>query len=568
MNYSTGKLAFIVIAAVVLAFIAAWVIAGRYRAAMRRLMSAPKVRAAPSPPPRGGSRSVAQPHLLESTPAAAAWPAAAPRDAIARAVASDPAQSTPPPQRVSAQDNRRADLRLALLLIGLSGLMALSSAALFLGFDIDDPFSFKRLGVLALVRLWPVIPALGLMWRWSRGRLLGMLLLWCALCFGVMLWRSIEPRPLELLAFLAGEVGVPMLLVALLCLGDATRAIASWLLPPLVGLVWASVFGVDALALMVERRSPWLLNLPSWLGAHTVIALFALAPWLLAWWPLKWLGRALARAYVRKWLSELMVLFTAVWAVSLLSQALTSASSRGLFGLVMLLPLLWVPLAMAAVLALARQRTVPRGRPPTLLVLRVFQHDAQVQALFDHVIERWRLTGNTVLIAGTDLADRTLGADDIFTFLDGGLAQRFIHTPADVAPRLAGFDLAPDAEGRFRINELYCHDTTWQDALAALVQHSDVVLMDLRGFQAHNAGCRHELAVLARARRLARVVVLTDAQTDHAAATAAAVGAPPDRFVWLDVPNVQHTGARERRAVLQSLFASAPSAVARPLTTN
>jgi hypothetical protein len=84
-----------------------------------------------------------------------------------------------------------------------------------------------------------------------------------------MLWRSIEPRPLELLAFLAGEVGVPMLLVALLCLGDASRAIASWLPPPLVGLVWASVFGVDLLALMVEQRSPWLLNLPSWLGART-----------------------------------------------------------------------------------------------------------------------------------------------------------------------------------------------------------------------------------------------------------------------------------------------------------
>ena len=175
------------------------------------------------------------------------------------------------------------------------------------------------------------------------------------------------------------------------------------------------------------------------------------------------------------------------------------------------------------------------------------------------VIERWRLTGNTVLIASTDLPDRTLGADDIFTFLDGGLAQRLIHSPADVALWLAGFDLAPDADGRFRINELYCHDTTWQDALAALVQHSDVVLMDLRGFQAHNAGCRHELAVPTQARRLARVVVLTDARTDRAAAYAAATGAPPDRFAWLDV---RCTGGRERRTVLDSLFVFAPSATA------
>ena len=69
MNYSTGKLAFIVIAAVVLAFIAAWVMAGRYRAAMRRLMSAPG-------PDKGGG------HPQRDAP--------------------DPAQSTLPPQPVSA----------------------------------------------------------------------------------------------------------------------------------------------------------------------------------------------------------------------------------------------------------------------------------------------------------------------------------------------------------------------------------------------------------------------------------------------------------------------------------
>jgi hypothetical protein len=523
MDYSTGKLAFIFIMAVMLSWVGAWVLAGRYRSAMRRLMSAPAVAA--SSAVAGGSGVGIQ----------------GAADVVANL----------PPLPVTANDNRRADLRLAALLIALSCLMALSSAALFLMFGIDDPFSFKRLAVLALAHTWPAVPVLGLMWRWSRGRLLTMLVLWCLLCFAVLLWRSIEPRPLELLYFLAGEVGVPMLLVALLCLGDATRAIASWLLPPLVGLVWASVLGVDLLALIVERRSPWLLFLPSWLGANTVIVLFALAPWLLAWWPLKWLGRALAQAYRRKLTSELMVLFTAVWAISLLCQALTSASSLGLGGLAMMLPLAWIPLVML----LSRRWAAAAGRPPTLLVLRVFQRDAQVQELFDHVIERWRLSGNTVLIAGTDLADRTLDADDIFTFLDGGLAQRFIRTPADVAPRLAACDLGIDAEGRYRINEFYCVDTTWQDALAALVQHSDVVLMDLRGFQAHNAGCCFELAALAHSQRLARVVVLTDGQTDRAAATANAAGAPAQRFVWLDTSTI---GGRERRGVLRSLFVALP----------
>ena len=183
-------------------------------------------------------------------------------------------------------------------------------------------------------------------------------------------------------------------------------------------------------------------------------------------------------------------------------------------------------------------------------MLRVFQHDARIQALFDEVIERWRLSGNTVLIAGTDLLDRTIDADDIFTFIDGRLASRFIVSPADVAARLAAFDLAPDAEGRFRINECYCHDSTWQAARAALVERSDVVLMDLRSFRSHNEGCRHELGVLSKAARIRRVVVLTDGDTDRIAALDATATAQ-EKFVWLDTSRPDRAGRRE---VLESLF--------------
>ena len=57
---------------------------------------------------------------------------------------------------------------------------------------------------------------------------------------------------------------------------------------------------------------------------------------------------------------------------------------------------------------------------------------------------------------------------------------------------------------------------------------SDVVLMDLRSFKAHNRGCRHELGVLARAPP-ARVVVLVDADT-ALPRRADAAGAPPGRL--------------------------------------
>lgn len=512
MVYSTGKLFFIFIIAVLLSCIAAWVIAYRYRKAMQRLMRTPLAAG------------------VQQVPVSAA------------------AEIFSPLLPVSLADNRRAGIRLTVLLIGLSCLLAITSACIYMRLAFpDEPFAPKRAAAVALLHLWPVIPALGLMWRWSRWRVFAALLLWCVLCFPVFLWRSVEPQPLQLLFGMAVEIGPTLVLVALILLGNATRAVAPWLLLPFTGLVWASIAGVDVLAVMVNQRSPILLWLTTWLPAHAAMVLFALLPWVLVWWPLQRLGRALGRAYARKQLSELMVVFTTVWAFSLVDGAITVASSAGVVAVTMLVALLWIPLVMS----LYAKWHARQGRPPTLLVLRVFQHDAQVQDLFDHVIERWRLSGNTVMIAGTDLADRTLGGDDIFTFLDGGLAARFIQTPADVAPRIAAFDMAPDADGRYRVNECYCHDTTWQQALHALVQRSDVVLMDLRGFQAHNAGCRYELGTLAQAPRALRVVVLVDGQTDHAAAAESIAHTPPERFVWLDATRID---ARKRRDVLASLF--------------
>lgn len=523
MDVTNGKLLFILLVATLLAAAGALVLAWRYRGAMRRLMSAAAA------PPASGPMAPPPPAVPAGTPLPVGW-----------------------------ADNRRANRRIALWLVLLSALLSLSGAALFLGVAMPDDglLTPSRLLTLATLNLWPVIPALGLLWRWSRLRIAAALLLWFAASVGLVAWRSITPQPLPTtLLYLASEIGVPMLLIGSLCLGGATRAVAPWLLPLLMVLVGASVLGADTLAWMVEQRPHWLMQLPAAVPAEAVMAAFVLLPWLLAWWPAKWLGRLLARAYARHWLSELMVLFTAVWGIVQLLRVLGAWSDMGVAALVLLAPLAWVPLVMALAGRLSRRA----GRPPTLLVLRVFQRDAQVQALFDDVVERWRASGNTLLIAGTDLVERTLDAGDIFGFLDGRLAERFVLQPAQLAPRIAAFDLAPDAEGRHRINEVYCHDSTWQQALDALVAASDVVLMDLRSFKAHNRGCRHELGVLARAPRLARVVVLTDGDTALAEARSDAAAAPPGRFVWIDGSRID---AARRSEVLRSLFVAdtAPTA--------
>jgi hypothetical protein len=303
-----------------------------------------------------------------------------------------------------------------------------------------------------------------------------------------------------------------------------------------------------------DREAPWLQaiiapleTLPSALGVLIAFAAFGLVPSMLAWWPLRRFGRALGRAYARQRLSELLVVFTAVWAVLLLGLIASTMDTVGWSAALLMAPLLWVPIVMAPYAHLG----AAGPRPPTLLVLRVFQRDRPAQELFDHAIERWRLSGNTLLIAGTDLADRTLDADDIFTFLDGRLASRFVATLHDITTRIETFVLAPDADGRYRVNECYCYDSTWQAALQTLIELSDVALMDLRGFQLQNAGCRFELAALAHAARDLRVVVLTDDATDHDAIRQAIAGGREEKFIWLRVERLDRPSLER---VLGALF--------------
>ena len=524
MGYSTGKLTVLFAVAVLLAALGAWLIAWRYRAAMRRLMV---------------DAGAASPALADT------------RTPLPAPLRRDRSGAGP-----TLADNRRAGWRLTLFLTLLSLVIALSSGALRLGDAVGAAgFSLNRLAVMAAAGLWPVLPALAIVWRWSRWRLFAAFVGFLVAAFLLMLWRSIEPRPLELLRYLALDVGPSFVMIALLCLGNSTRAIAPWLLPPMVGLAWSSIAGLDLLQWLAARRTDWLASLWFATGAPVVFAIFALVPWLVAWWPVRAFGRWLARVYTRGTVSELSLQFAAVWSVQLIWDALAAASQHGLAALVMLAPLAWIPLGFAAL----RGWRAAASHPPTLLVLRVFQHDAAVSALFDRVVERWRLTGNTVLIAGTDLVDQTLDAGDALTFLDGRLGARFVSSPADVDARIAEFDFAPDLEGRFRINECYCRDSTWRHAFAALAGRSDVVLMDLRGFQARNEGCRHELATLARAEQVGRVVVLTDAATDRASADAAAAGAPAERFAWIEVAARDGVDAH---ALLARLLAPTPAPTA------
>jgi hypothetical protein len=119
------------------------------------------------------------------------------------------------------------------------------------------------------------------------------------------------------------------------------------------------------------------------------------------------------------------------------------------------------------------------------------------------------------MIAGVDLARRTVEPHEFLDFMSGKLARRFIDGPAALEQRMQERDVKPDRDLRFRVNDFFCYDDTWKMVLSRLARDSDAVLMDLRGFSRKNAGCVFELGELARMVPLEHVVFVVDRRTDE-----------------------------------------------------
>jgi hypothetical protein len=151
-----------------------------------------------------------------------------------------------------------------------------------------------------------------------------------------------------------------------------------------------------------------------------------------------------------------------------------------------------------------------------LLLLRVFGFRKRTERLFDVLGARWRFAGPIQMIAAPDLAAKTIDPGEFMDFLSGRLRSRFIIEPRDLQQRLAGIDLRPDADGRFRVNDIFCGNDRWQAAVESLMAETDLVAMDLRGFSPQNKGCVYELQMLLDAVPTSRIVVFADRSTDLA----------------------------------------------------
>jgi hypothetical protein len=439
-------------------------------------------------------------------------------------------------------------------------LIGMSAALVYLPVH-GQPFSPFRILAVTLVWAAPGWLQLSLMARlpWKRG--LGLVLaslLGLLAVITPMMHDTSGLALLQLLQWVLIQGLLPLLALTVLIGIPSLRATAPILYPAVAGMTLLAT--VAQLPLMSASASlAAMLTLPA--AAWTVLAL--LPPLLAGALPLHALSRAIAAAYRRGWLSDHSFSLAAGALLVLLLTVGPGWEGSGPAGLLPLLAWLWVPLALALQGVRRRQQPVAPGTP--LLVLRLFRRPGPVGWLFDQVVQRWRFVGPVLLITASDLAGRTLDADELVQFLEGRLGERFIAATDPLPPPVA----APDRDGRFRVQEFCCYDSSWQMVLEQLLQRSQVVLMDLRGFGPAHRGCLHELGRLGASAHLQRVVLLADANTNCAIA-AEAFAAGSANVPAAQAPPLQWVEERRRRhptmeAVLAALTAN-PPACAPPAT--
>jgi hypothetical protein len=171
-----------------------------------------------------------------------------------------------------------------------------------------------------------------------------------------------------------------------------------------------------------------------------------------------------------------------------------------------------------------------------------FQH--RTERLFDAVAGRWRFEGTVAMIAGGDLALRSIDAGEALAFVRGDIESSYVGDGRKLAERLRDLEHLPDPDGRFRVAQFFCYENTWRATLESLIQRSSVVLMDLRGFTKANTGCVFELQQLSAAGRLANCVFVTDDASDRGLAASCLGLRESDAEPWVAVrklePQVLH----------------------------
>ena len=173
--------------------------------------------------------------------------------------------------------------------------------------------------------------------------------------------------------------------------------------------------------------------------------------------------------------------------------------------------------AMIVYWLLIRYLVKPMSSAKRLLVLRVFakgSEDHRGERLLDELEYRWRFIGPIVLIGAPDVALRTIDPAKAANFLRFKLKHAFISNRHVLHQRIAAMDDLPDPDGRYRVNDFYCFDDIWKEAVQMLLDASDAIVLDLRGFSMARQGTAYEIGLLAVRGALGRTIFLVNGETN------------------------------------------------------
>jgi hypothetical protein len=502
-----GKLAYFFAIAVADAALLSWAALRWFRRTVRTLMSQRSAGAVPSvPAPRA------------TAPLAAGREPAEPAFAVFEIGGAAGRQ---------VQTRREQPFRRRLILV--YGLAAAAHSLVMTGLEIGaDPPGISPVGAFARwwANAWPLVPALIALLVLGRGRSVRLAVTYLgAGAAAVAVLTALDQirrgvvtiDPLSnafwFLASLMATAAIPALLL-LITGWRRIRAVTPLALAAtlvfglgsaLAGEAMLRAFDRAALREGLFRLAALTSTEAAYYGAFMVMSLPIGA---IAWWLL----RRAAGAFRRKRFSDVQLVVDCWWLIVSAAGAIVLAARMGPRGVAGAAAAFAVYRALVAI-GLWGWR-IDRVRPRRLLLLRVFGYRARTEALFDRVAQRWRFRGPVQLVAGVDLATRTPDPGDILNLLAGRTAEQYVTDPEALARRLDALDVEPDPDGRFRVNEVYCHDHTWRPALGALLDRSDRVLIDVRSFSARNHGGVFELEQLVWRLPSEAIVLVVDRSTD------------------------------------------------------
>jgi hypothetical protein len=506
----TGELAHVFLVAILDAALISWIALRWYRRSVRRLMRQPGTPAAASAPV--GSA----PDNPRSAPAASLNPLT---------VAVFQEQDVPVSRR-----SHHAGIGWRRLSVAYGIGAALHSAvitAFFLEFDTSRPIAdwFGQWWLL----VWPIVPTLAVVLVLNRYQVirlsigyvvLGALAIATVTLAEQMMRRSLSDAALinmfRFVAALAVFASVPLSLL-LITGWRRIRAVTPLALSSTLVFGFALMLFRQVLseAFNLESIRSVLLDVSAltseYFMYYGVFMVLVLPVGWVAWRVLQFL----AARFERKRFSDVQLVVDCWWLIVTAEEIVVRLSTAYGAGGIAAGVAAFTIYRIGVALTLAWLPDPHRDHPKTrLLLLRVFGYQARTETLFDRVAQQWRFHGPVQLIAGVDLAMRTVDPGDMLAFISGNLEARYVATVDDVGPRVSGLDMLRDPDGRFRVNEVYCRDDTWRAAVQALIATTDIVLMDLRGFSSVNSGCAFELEQLVSRLPPDRIVLVYDHTTD------------------------------------------------------